>query len=202
MTLKTRLMATSAAILIATGGAVLADSHATHPVTGETLASEQTFTYRVGDESPSYDPGQAEDKDGGDVVRDLFEGLMNQDAEGNLIPGVATGYEVSDDNLVYTFTLRDNAKWSNGDPVTAADFEYAWKRAASPELASTYAWYMELMSIENAGAVVAGEMDKSELGVTAIDDHTLEVRLSQPLPYFPQMVTHYTTVDWCTGKVV
>ena len=191
MTLKTRLMATSAAILIATGGATFAQE--THPETGETLAAEQTFTYRVGDESPSYDPGQAEDKDGGDVVRDLFEGLMNQDAEGNLIPGVATGYEVSDDNLVYTFTLRDNAKWSNGDPVTAADFEYAWKRAASPELASTYAWYMELMSIENAGAVVAGEMDKSELGVTAIDDTTLEVRLSQPLPYFPQMVTHYTT---------
>ncbi|WP_439153840.1 peptide ABC transporter substrate-binding protein [Yoonia sp.] len=193
MTLKTRLMATSAAILIAATGAANADAHATHPVTGETLASDQTFTYRVGDESPSYDPGLVEDVDGSDVVRDLFEGLMNQDAAGNLIPGVATGYTVSDDKLVYTFTLRDNAKWSNGDPVTAGDFVYAWRRAASPELASPYSWYIELMSIENASTVIAGDMAPSELGVTAIDDTTLQVRLSQPLPYFAQMVTHGTT---------
>ncbi len=193
MTLKTKLMATTAAFLIATGGAVYADGHATHPETGETLASDQTFTYRVGDESPSYDPGTVEDVDGADVVRDLFEGLMNQDPEGNLIPGVATGYTVSDDNLTYTFTLRDNAKWSNGDPVTAGDFVYAWKRAADPELASPYAWYIELMSIENASEVIAGDKDPSELAVTAVDDKTLEVRLSQPLPYFPQMVTHGTT---------
>ncbi|MBE0413350.1 peptide ABC transporter substrate-binding protein [Yoonia sp.] len=193
MTLKNRLLATSAAILIAATGTVHANGHATHPLTGETLASDQTFTYRVGDESPSYDPGLVEDVDGADVVRDLFEGLMNQDAAGNLIPGVATGYTVSDDKLVYTFTLRDNAKWSNGDPVTAGDFVYAWRRAASPELASPYSWYIELMSIENASAVIAGDMDPSELGVTAIDDTTLEVRLSQPLPYFAQMVTHGTT---------
>ncbi len=193
MTLKTRLMATSAAFLIATGGAVYADGHATHPETGEVLASDQTFTYRDLDESPSIDPGVAEDSAGSDILRDLFEGLMNQDADGNLVAGVATGFEVSDDNLTYTFTLRDNAKWSNGDPVVAGDFEFAWKRAASPELASPYSWYIELMSIENAAAVIAGEMEPSELGVTAIDDTTLEVKLSQPLPYFPQMVTHFTT---------
>ncbi len=193
MTLKTKLMATTAAFLIAAGGAVYADGHATHPETGEALASDQTFTYRVGDESPSYDPGLVEDVDGADVVRDLFEGLMNQDAAGNLIPGVATGYEVSEDNLTYTFKLRDNAKWSNGDPVTAGDFVYAWKRAADPALGSPYAWYIELMSIENASAVIAGDMDPSELAVTAVDDTTLEVRLAQPLPYFPQMVTHGTT---------
>ncbi|MFQ1701522.1 peptide ABC transporter substrate-binding protein [Loktanella agnita] len=190
MTLKTKMLATTAAVLIAASGAAFAD---THPVTGETLASDQTFTYRVGDESPSYDPGLVEDVDGAGVVRDLFEGLMNQDADGNLVPGVATGYEASDDGLVYTFTLRDNAKWSNGDPVTAGDFEYAWKRAATPALGSPYAWYIELMSIENASEVIAGDVAPAELGVTAIDDTTLEVRLSQPLPYFPQMVTHGTT---------
>lgn len=193
MTMKSKLLATTSAFLIATGGALYADGHATHPVTGETLASDQSFTYRVGDESPSYDPGLAEDVDGAKIVRDLFEGLMSQDADGNLIPGVATGYEVSDDNLIYTFTLRDNAKWSNGDPVVAGDFEYAWKRAASPELASPYGWYMELMSIENGAEVIAGDVEPSELGVTAIDDTTLEVRLTQPLPYFPQMVVHGTT---------
>ncbi len=193
MTLKTKLLATTAAVLIASSGAVYADAHATHPVTGEALASDQTFTYRVGDESPSIDPGLVEDVDGADVVRDLFEGLYNQDAAGNLIPGVALSHEVSDDGLVYTFTLRDNAMWSNSDTVTAGDFVYAWQRAASPELASPYSWYIDLMSIENGGAVIAGDMAPSELGVTAIDDTTLEVRLSQPLPYFPQMVTHGTT---------
>jgi oligopeptide transport system substrate-binding protein len=186
-------LATTSAVLIASTGALYADGHATHPETGEVLASDQSFTYRVGDESPSIDPGLVEDVDGADVVRDLFEGLYNQDAAGNLIPGVALSHEVSDDGLVYTFTLRDNAKWSNGDPVTAGDFVYAWQRAASPELASPYSWYIDLMSIENGGDVIAGDMDTTELGVTAIDDTTLEVRLTQPLPYFPQMVTHGTT---------
>ncbi len=193
MTLRTKLLATTSAVLIATTGALYADGHATHPETGETLASDQSFTYRVGDESPSIDPGLVEDVDGADVVRDLFEGLYNQDAAGNLIPGVALSHTVSDDGLVYTFTLRDTAKWSNGDPVTAGDFVYAWQRAASPELASPYSWYIDLMSIENGADVIAGDMPTSELGVTAIDDTTLEVRLTQPLPYFPQMVTHGTT---------
>ncbi len=192
MTLKSKLMATGAAFLIATGGMVYADGHATHPETGETLASDQTFTYRDLDESPSIDPGVAEDSAGGDIIRDLFEGLYNQDASGALIPGVALSHEVSEDGLIYTFTLRDNAKWSNGEPVTAADFEFGWKRAASPELASPYSWYIELTTVENAAAVIAGEMDPSELGITAIDDTTLEIRLTQPLPYFPDMTTHYT----------
>jgi oligopeptide transport system substrate-binding protein len=193
MTLRTKLLASTSALLIASTGALYADAHATHPVTGEALASDQSFTYSVGDESPSIDPGLVEDTDGADVVRDLFEGLYNQDAAGNLVPGVALDHDVSDDGLVYTFNLRDNAKWSNGDPVTAGDFVYAWQRAASPELASPYSWYVELMSIENGADVIAGDVDPSELGVTAIDDTTLEVRLSQPLPYFPYMVTHGTT---------
>jgi len=184
-------MASSAAVLIA--GTAVADGHATHPETGEVLATDQSFTYRDLDESPSIDPGTAEDSAGGDIVRDLFEGLMNQAPDGAIVPGVATGYEVSDDNLVYTFTLRDNAKWSDGTAVTAGDFEYAWKRAASPELASPYSWFIELMSLENAGAVIAGEMEGDALGVKATDDLTLVVTLSQPLPYFPQMLTHYTT---------
>ncbi len=193
MTFKTTLKATTALMLLVGASAAYADAHATHPETGEPLASEQTFVYRVGDESPSFDPGLTEDVDGSGHARDLFEGLMNQDADGNLIPGVATGYTVSDDGLVYTFTLRDNAKWSNGDPVVAGDFEYAWKRAASPELASPYSWYIGLMALENVDAVIAGDADPSELGVTAIDDTTLEVRLGQPLPYFAQMVVHTTT---------
>ena len=193
MTLTSTLKATTAAALILTGGAAWADGHATHPETGEALASDQTFTYRDLDESPSIDPGTAEDSAGGDILRDLFEGLYNQAPDGSLEPGVALSHTVSDDGMTYTFTLRDNAKWSNGDTVTAGDFEYAWKRAASPELASPYSWFIELMALENASEVIAGDVDTSELGVTAIDDTTLEVRLTQPLPYFAQMTTHFTT---------
>ena len=158
-----------------------------------TLADDQTFTYRVLDEHSSVDPQVVEDVSGAEIVRDLFEGLMNQDADGNLVPGVATHFEVNDDNTVYTFTLRDNAKWSNGDSVTAHDFVYAWQRAADPELASPYQWYVELMSIANASEIIGGDKAPTELGVRAVDDLTFEVTLSAPLPYFPQMTTHATT---------
>lgn len=172
-------------------GAALAAG--THPVTGEPLADDQTFVYRVLDEHSSVDPQVVEDVSGAEIVRDLFEGLMNQDEDGNLVPGVATGYTTNETKDVYTFTLRDNAKWSNGDPVTAHDFVYAWKRAVDPALSSPYAWFMELMSIENAAEIIAGDKPVDDLGVKAIDDHTLEVKLSAPLPYFPQMTTHSTT---------
>lgn len=165
----------------------------THPVTGEALADDQTFTYRILDEHSSVDPQVVEDVSGAEIVRDLFEGLMNQDEDGNLVPGVATGYTSNDDNTVYTFTLRPEAKWSNGDTVTAHDFVFAWRRAADPALASPYQWFIELMSIQNAAAIIAGETAPDQLGVKALDDHTFEVTLSAPLPYFPQMTTHSTT---------
>jgi len=160
---------------------------------GDTLAADQTFTYTGIDEFSSLDPQIVEDVSGSEVIRDLFEGLMNQDAEGNLIPGVATGYDVSDDRLTYTFHLRDNAKWSDGKPVTAGDFVYGWRRLVDPATASPYSWYGELMAIEGVGAVMAGDATPDTLGVKAIDDTTLEVKLTAPLPYFPQMVVHAST---------
>ncbi|MGH0002371.1 peptide ABC transporter substrate-binding protein [Pseudovibrio ascidiaceicola] len=164
-----------------------------HPETGEKLADDQTFTYRILDEHSSFDPQVNEDVSGSDIARNLFEGLYSQDNLGNLVPGVALSHTVSDDNLTYTFKLRDNAKWSDGKPVTAGDFVYAWRRLASPELASPYQWYAELMSVENADAVIKGDMKPEELGIKAIDDHTLEVKLTQPLPYFTAMTTHSST---------
>jgi len=160
---------------------------------GDTLAADQTFTYRVLDEHSSVDPQIVEDVSGSDIVRDLFEGLMNQDADGNLVPGVATGFTTNDEKNVYTFTLRDDAKWSNGEPVTAGDFVYAWRRLVDPATASPYSWFGELMSIEGVGPILAGEADIDTLGITAIDDHTLEVRLTASLPYFPLMTTHSST---------
>ncbi len=191
MTFKAILSSSTAAALVAWAG--LATAAEVTLAAGETLAADQTFTYRILDAFPSIDPGVAEDVSGGEVVRDLFEGLYNQDADGNLVPGVATGHTVSDDKLTYTFTLRPEAMWSNGEPVVAGDFVYAWRRAASPELASPYSWFISLMALENADAVIAGEMPVDALGVSAPDDHTLVVKITQPLPYFPQMMTHYTT---------
>ena len=164
-----------------------------HPVTGEALAEEQVFTYRALDEASSLDPQLVEDVDGSYIIRDLFEGLLNTDDQGNLVPGVAQRYESANNNRTWTFYLREDAQWSDGQPVTAGDFVYAWRRAVDPELASPYAWYMQLMSLENAESIINGEAERDTLGVEAVDDYTLKVELTRSIPYFPQMVTHATT---------
>ncbi|MCX7301921.1 MAG: peptide ABC transporter substrate-binding protein [Rhodobacterales bacterium] len=191
MTFSTILKASTAVTLIAWAG--FATAAEVTLAAGEKLAADQTFTYRTLDQITTMDPGMAEDNESGIIIRDLFEGLYNQDGDGNVVPGVALSHTVSEDGLTYTFTLRPEAVWSNGDPVVAADFVYGWRRAASPELASPYSWYISLMGVENADAVIAGEMPTDALGIKAIDDHTLEVRITAPKPYFPQMVTMYTT---------
>ena len=165
----------------------------THPATGEALADDQTFTYSLLDEFTTADPQMVEDVSGSYFVRDLFEGLMNQDADGNLIPGVATGYTTNEAKDVYTFTLRNNARWSDGNPVTAHDFVYAWRRLADPATASPYSWFADIMALENVGAVMSGESPPEALGVRALDNHTLEVRLTASLPYFAAMTTHAST---------
>lgn len=120
------------------------------------------------------------------IAIDLFEGLTTKDASGNVIPGVADKWDVSDDQLTYTFYLRKNAKWSNGDPVTAHDFVYSFRRAADPNLASEYGWLFH--SLKNGEAVNTGKKATSELGVKALDDFTFRVHLVKPLPYFLEMV--------------
>ena len=164
-----------------------------HPVTGEALADDQTFTYSLLDEFTTADPQMVEDVSGSYFVRDLFEGLMNQDADGNLIPGVATGYTTNEAKDVYTFTLRNNARWSDGNPVTAHDFVYAWRRLADPATGSPYSWFADIMALENIGAVMSGESPPDALGIRALDNHTLEVRLTASLPYFAAMTTHAST---------
>ena len=188
---RTRALAAFAlAGAVAVSGSALAAG--SHPVTGEALSDDQTFTYRLLDQFPTLDPQLNQDVSGFHVIRDLFEGLLSQDAQGKIVPGVATGYAASDGNTTYTFTLREDARWSNGEPVTARDFVYAWRRAVDPATASPYAWYLELTEMVNAKAILAGEKEPAELGVRAVDDRTLEVKLNTPLPYFPAMTTHAT----------
>lgn len=186
---KHRILATSTLVSLALCQPLWAAD--THPVTGEPLAADQTFQYRLLDQFPSIDPQLIEETVGGHLARQLFEGLLTQNADGTLRPGVAEEWS-SEDNQTWTFKLREDARWSNGDPVTAQDFVFAWRRAADPATASEYAWYVELSQITNAAAAIAGEASTEELGVRAIDDRTLEVTLTQPLPYFPQMTVHYT----------
>lgn len=163
-----------------------------HPLTGEELSEVQTFTYRMLDEAPTLDPQLNRDSAGFTILRDLFEGLLNQDSNGELVPGVAERFASSNENRTFTFHLRDNAKWSNGDPVTAGDFVYAWRRAVDPAVGSDYAWYVELAGVQNASAIQAGDLPPDALGVQALDPHTLQVDLDRPVPYFPEMTTYAT----------
>lgn len=122
-----------------------------------------------------------------EVIATLLDGLVTLDAEGNLVPTMAERWDVSDDGLTYTFYLRD-AQWSNGTPVTAADFEYSWKRNVDPATASNYNYEAVTAGIKNAEAIINGEMASSELGVTAKDDKTLVVELDHIVPFFTAML--------------
>lgn len=126
------------------------------------------------------------------LSRDLYEGLVVLDAEAKVVPGVAKSWQASDDGLKYTFKLREDAKWSDGHPVKAGDFVFALRRLEDPRTAATYANIQYV--IKNAEAVNKGKMPPDKLGVKAIDDHTLEIDLENPTPYFLELLTHQTAL--------
>lgn len=182
------------ALLLGAGLAVAASSTlsiAAEVPAGTELAKVQELVRGNGTEVATIDPHKSQGVPESHVIRDLLEGLVNQDGEGNTIPGVAESWETTD-NKTFTFHLRKDAKWSNGDPVTAEDFVYSWKRAVDPATASPYAWYMEYTKMANAKDIVAGKKDKSELGVKAVDANTLVVELETAVPYFVMMMGHTT----------
>ena len=136
-------------------------------------------------EVESLDPQVATDGTSFEVIANYTDGLTQMDADGAAIPAIAESWDVSEDGTVYTFHLREDANWSNGEPVTADDFVFAWQRAVDPALASEYNYMLsDIGQVKNAAAIIAGEMDKSELGVKAIDSKTLEVTLEVPVSYF------------------
>ncbi|MCK8073265.1 ABC transporter substrate-binding protein [Vibrio sp. 1CM23M] len=182
------------ALLLGAGLAVAATSTlsiAAEVPAGTELAKVQELVRGNGTEVATIDPHKSQGVPESHVIRDLLEGLVNQDGEGNTIPGVAESWETTD-NKTFTFHLRKDAKWSNGDPVTAEDFVYSWQRAVDPATASPYAWYMEYTKMANAKDIVAGKKDKSELGVKAVDANTLVVELETAVPYFVMMMGHTT----------
>ncbi|WP_371320140.1 peptide ABC transporter substrate-binding protein [Chengkuizengella axinellae] len=158
---------------------------------------EKVFRASFASEPPSLDPGQATDTTSSTVLRGVFEGLTRVTPNGTELAG-AESYEISDDYLTYTFTLRDH-NWTNGDAVTAHDYEYAWKRVLNPEFAADYAY--QLYYIKNAEAANTGEGSLDDVGVKALDDKTLEVTLENPTAYIMDLFA-FTTYKPVNKKVV
>ncbi|WP_010290304.1 peptide ABC transporter substrate-binding protein [Kurthia massiliensis] len=152
-------------------------------------AGEKSLNLAIASEPPSLNPQLATDSQSGSILNAVFEGLTRVDEKGNVENAMAEDVKVSDDKLTYTFTLRD-AKWSNGDQVVAGDFEYAWKWALNPKNASQYAYIF--YAIEGAEAYNLGKGSADKVGVKALDDKTLEVKLNNPTPYFLELTAFYS----------
>ncbi|MRS13315.1 oligopeptide ABC transporter substrate-binding protein OppA [Enterobacteriaceae bacterium RIT691] len=158
---------------------------------GTELAQQQVLVRHIKDEPASLDPAKAVGLPEIQVIRDLFEGLVNQDPKGNIVPGVATKWQTND-NRTWTFTLRDDAKWSDGTPVTAQDFVYSWQRLVDPKTTSPFAWFAALAGITNAQNIIDGKATPDKLGVTAVDAKTLRVQLEKPLPWFVNLTANFS----------
>ena len=179
-------------------GAVLATALMFAPAAAQAV----TLHMHNGGEPASLDPHRVSGTWENRIVGDYIEGLMTEDPMAEAIPGQAESYTVSEDGLVYTFKIRDDANWSDGTPVTAHDFVFALQRIMDPETAAGYAFLQ--YPIKNAARINEGTkpdedgnptqeaMPVTELGVRAIDDKTLEITLENPTPYFLQGLTHYT----------
>ncbi|GAK69822.1 putative ABC transporter substrate-binding protein [Agrobacterium rubi TR3 = NBRC 13261] len=133
------------------------------------------------------------------IVKDLYEGLTIYGADGKITPGVAESWTLSDDGTVYTFKLRENAKWSDGTPVTAEDFVFSYKRVEDPKTAAKYANI--LYPIKNAEKVNKGEAKLEELGVKAVDAKTLEITLERATPFFLELLAHQTALPVSKASV-
>ena len=158
---------------------------------GTVLALNQEVTRHIKDEPASLDPIKSVGLTEAQVMRDLFEGLVNQDSHGKPIPGVALNWNTQD-NKTWIFKLRPDARWSNGEPVTAADFVYSWRRLVTPSNTSPFAWFAALAGINNAQDIIDGKVPADQLGVEAVDKHTLKVVLNKPVPYFPSLTANFS----------
>ena len=164
---------------------VLLDDGRPHPAV---LAEDQTVIRGNGEEPATLDPHQAEGVPSANILRDLFEGLTTEAPDGEILPGAAIRWNISRDAATYTFYLRRDMQWSNGDLLIADDFVYSLRRAARPETASPSA--SMLLPIQNAREVLAGELPVESLGIVLLDEYTLQITLTGPTPYFLGLLTH------------
>ncbi len=172
----TRLKLVALATLFAVGTAAVA--HA-----------ETVLRRGNGADPQTLDPDKLEGVPEFNVTADLFEGLTTYDSKANVVPGAAESWDISDDGLTYTFHLRKDGKWSNGEPLKAEDFVYSFRRAVDPVTASPYAYILE--PIVNAKEITAGtQADITTLGVKALDDYTVQITLNAPTAHFLQLTRH------------
>ncbi len=157
-----------------------------------TAIDKQILYFGNGTEPQGLDPHVVTGVQEFNIIRALLEGLVTEDPKTlGPLPGMAESWTISDDHKNYTFKMRKGAKWSNGDPVTAHDFVYSWKRLVSPGLASEYAY--ELFYLKNAEKYYNGEIDDfNKVGVKAVDDYTLVVELNNPVPFFLSLLNHHS----------
>jgi oligopeptide transport system substrate-binding protein len=167
---------------------------------GTVLADKQEFVRNNGAEPETLDPALAETNVAHNLTRDLFEGLTAKDNEGRLVPGVAESWRQVDPTT-WTFRLRANATWSNGDPVTAEDFVYAWRRFLDPKTASKYASTFAVF-VNNGTEITKGTKQPADLGIRALDRLNLEIKTPYPVGFMPELVsnsqfgpTHKATID-------
>ncbi len=161
------------------------------PNGGEPAPSEPKIIRTNNSSEPgSLDPPLAQGTHESWILDHIFEGLMKIDSNMKVVPGMAKDFKISEDLLTYTFTLRDDIKWSNGDPVTAYDFEYAWKRALDPDIAADYAF--QLYYLKGGEAYNAGEGSVDDVAVKALDEKTLEATLEAPTAYFLELTAFFT----------
>jgi oligopeptide transport system substrate-binding protein len=162
---------------------------------GGGAAANQTMTIAWGAEPPSLDPGLATDTTSSNVLLNIMDPLVRLDPKTNeAVPSLAESWDVSEDGKTVTYHLRQDGKWTNGDPVTASDFVYSWKRTLSPELAADYAYqlYGIVGAIEYNGCQKNCDALADKVGVEAPDDFTLVVHLTSPQPWFIQQSAHHS----------
>jgi len=152
-----------------------------------------------GEEPQTLDPHRATGVPASNILRDLFEGLTTESASGEIIPGAARRWNISADGLTYTFYLDPEGRWSNGDAVSAKDFVFGLRRSVTPETASAYG--SMLAPIKNATEILSGEKMPSSLGVTALDEFTVQIHLNAPTAYFLGILNHSSTYPLHQGSV-
>ncbi|MFF2449903.1 ABC transporter substrate-binding protein [Neobacillus sp. NPDC058068] len=165
-------------------------SDSNKPAQGDAKSVKQEITMNALSEPPAIDPALATDTTSGWILDHLFEGLYTKDKNGDVVLGTAKDVKVSDDKTKYTITIRDDAKWSNGDPVKAEDYAYAWNRVLNPETGSAFAFH--LYYIKGAEEYNKGTGKLENVGIRVIDEKTLEVELKAPLGFFDKLLAFWT----------
>ncbi|OTA21396.1 periplasmic murein peptide-binding protein precursor [Xenorhabdus beddingii] len=178
----------------------IAPSYAATVPPGIELADKQEIVRNNGSFPASLDAHKVESNVELNIIHDFFDGLVYTDNQGKIIPRLAERWE-TDDNKTWVFHLRKGIKWSDGSPITARDVVFSWRRLVAPGTLSPYSSYLGTAHVVNANDIMSGKKKAEELGVKALDDLTLEVKLDKPVAYFLQMLTHPVLVP-VSEKVV